>query len=168
MAWSPKPNTFSESHIASLNRYTPRNPKTTQHLTWCQRFGVQGLPKSQIRAHKNSRFWGVCWFGTGTISWNLITGEIVNERKRITGFGHGVASRWLRGGYGLLMWGPKGRKAGLKGHQLGFYFRRSLRFLSWISLCSLIYLSLSSSRLVQREQTHSIASICLCSHIERP
>ena len=31
--------------IASLNRYTPRNPKITQESTWCQQFILQILPK---------------------------------------------------------------------------------------------------------------------------
>ena len=34
------------SHRAILNHYTPRSPNTTQHMTWCHRFGAQGLPKS--------------------------------------------------------------------------------------------------------------------------
>ena len=34
------------SHIASLNRHTPKFSGVGLKLTWCQPFGVQGLTKS--------------------------------------------------------------------------------------------------------------------------
>jgi len=48
------------SHIASLNRHTPKFSGVPQKLTWCWPFSVQGLPKSgNNQNHQNSRFWGV-------------------------------------------------------------------------------------------------------------
>ena len=48
-----------------LNRYTQRNPKTTQHMTWCQLFGVQGFPDSGPPKQAILR----CFFAQKLISW---------------------------------------------------------------------------------------------------
>ena len=50
------------SHIASLNRHTPKFSGIRLKLTWCQPFAVQGLPKSSNPDScppKKRRFWEV-------------------------------------------------------------------------------------------------------------
>ena len=44
------------SHIASLNRHTPKLSGVGLKLTWCQAFGVHLDQVTQIRVHQNRRF----------------------------------------------------------------------------------------------------------------
>ena len=56
-------------HIAHLNCHCCNISGVPLRLTWCQGFGARACQSqvTQIRAHRNRRFWGV--FCTNLISW---------------------------------------------------------------------------------------------------
>ena len=64
------------SHIASLNRHTPKFSGIRLKLTWCQPFAVQGLPKSSNpeSCTQKRRSWGVffcCKESIFLVKWSI-------------------------------------------------------------------------------------------------